>query len=263
MSITLFFDNFDAMKNAAVKIDCGIDDKKMIWITIFGSMLFSTNQNMRIFWITRQILKKHTELASKKGEQGFVESCQQIGVDFAEIAYQLGGPKLLYDAIFSQQLNVPGVAEEERIKNGFEAAKVFRLALERGRDFADAAAHLHTEMEKEANANKAALIPRSPESIVKNLKKHFLPTIHFWAAYLFFSENDGIHLNADSIDEMFFCSFLRKEGKQDGLGGFLRLANKYLEAGLNQHPKRPGPKGPLLDITKMFVTPNAHWLYTQ
>ena len=237
----------EAIQKAAIRINLQDWETASAWINIFGSMLFPDDKNKRLSWIFRVFLC--TRAASYQGQQadGLItlsESCQKIGQDVASLSEYTDGPEELTSLLFEAQHNDIKLEGKNRIVNGMIVGKVFLRALHSNKSL--------QEVTDEYHKNSTETV--SQLSILRNLWPQFLPMAHYWGAMATFDAHGGLNLRDDisNPDDIFCCQKFRDKNVIDGVAGLVRIAESYLFQGINDIPKRTGPKRPLLDISKMF-----------
>ncbi|MFZ5813272.1 MAG: hypothetical protein ACOY4F_14640 [Thermodesulfobacteriota bacterium] len=232
-------------------LDWRESDDVVVWINIYGTMLFSHDEEKRKMWISRSLLHVRFGAAGRDEEQ-----CQDdIGNDLRLLSDYVGGTDKLFGFLCTKQINSIFSDERQRYKHGILAGLIFLEALRDNVSISKAIDQIYFGMPAEF---EEAFGKYSQKHILDNIWPQYLPSVHLWASLISYLWHGAEHVdNAERID-LFCCPKLREKRGSDGIKGFILLAEDYLFDGLRSMPKRTGARKTLLDISKMVFIFHFH-----
>lgn len=254
MNCLTFSEYSQIAEKAKIKLfflDWRESDDVVVWINIYGTMLFSHDEEKRKMWISRSLLHVRFGETGRGDEQ-----CQdEIGNDLKLLSDYVGGTDKLFGFLCTKQINSIFSDERQRYKHGILAGLIFLEALRDNVSISKAIDQIYLSMPDEF---EEAFGKSSHKHILDNIWPQYLPSVHLWASLISYLGHGAEHIdNTDRID-LFCCPKLREKRGIDGIQGFVLLAEDYLFEGLKSVPKRTGARKTLLDISKMVFIVHFH-----
>lgn len=234
-------------------LDWQDSDDFVVWINVYGTMLFSHDEEKRKMWISRSLLYVRFGAAAQEDER----YQDEIGDDFKLLSDYVGGVGKLVGCLCTKQMNSIVSDEKNRYKHGILAGLIFIEALHNNISISKAADRVYFGgvVEYEEVFGKY-----NQKHILDNIWPQYLPSVHLWASLISYLEHGASHI--EDVEkgrlELFSCPVLREKRGQDGVKGLVLLAEEYLFEGLKSRPKRTGSRKTLLDITKMVFVFHHH-----
>lgn len=256
MNFLTFSEYSSAAEKAKIKLsflDWRDSDDAVVWVNIYGTMLFAHDEEKRKIWISRSLLYMRFGAT----DQQDVQFQDDIGGDFRLLSDFLGGSGKLFECLCTKQMNSIFSEEKQRYSNGILVGLIFIEALHNKVSISKAADRVYFGGVAEY---EEVFGKYNQKHILDNIWPQYLPSVHLWASLISYLEHGATHVeNAERGRlDLFCCPKLREKRGYDGVKGLVLLAEEYLFEGLKARPKRTGSRKTLLDITKMVFIFHYH-----
>ena len=234
-------------------LDWRDSDDSVVWINVYGTMLFSHDEEKRKMWISRSLLYARFGATGQELRQ----YKDDIGDDFKLLSDYVGGSDKLFGSLCTKQMNGIFSDAKQRHKYGILAGLIFIEALHSKVSISEATDRVYFRGVAEY---EEAFGKYNQKHILDSIWPQYLPSVHLWASLISYLEYGATHIeNAEqSRLGLFYCPKLREKRGHDGVKGLILLAEEYLFEGLKTRPKRTGSRKTLLDISKIVFIFHCH-----